>query len=300
MVVRMRTVDRASVRGVLGSAAAAALMLTAACSLDVGTEPTPTQSALVAAHLDELVTVMQWNSLRRARIDWNVVRREVRSLGRGAETVMDAEPAIRFALDALGDYHSSYTSHTGHRIHAPSRGCSATPIVAPDRPADIGYVRIPPYLGPLTGEGVALAESLQESIRTQDSPELVGWIVDLRGNRGGNMGPMLVGIGPILGTGLAGVFVAPTAQRSTWSYQDGAMTMDGRLVMSIPLWGPGRARRAGERSRPGVRSRCRMAPRQLSRRRSAGAPRRRPLRPVNCPARRVPTAPAAAPRGGPP
>jgi C-terminal processing protease CtpA/Prc len=47
-----------------------------------------------------------------------------------------------------------------------------------------------------------------------------GWIVDLRGNTGGNMWPMLSGIGPILGDGAVGSFVAADGN-VTWFYQDG-------------------------------------------------------------------------------
>ena len=47
-----------------------------------------------------------------------------------------------------------------------------------------------------------------------------GWIVDLRGNTGGNMWPMLTGIGPILGDGIVGSFVAADGN-ITWFYQDG-------------------------------------------------------------------------------
>jgi C-terminal processing protease CtpA/Prc len=47
-----------------------------------------------------------------------------------------------------------------------------------------------------------------------------GWIIDLRGNTGGNMWPMLTGIGPILGDGAVGSFVAADGN-ITWFYQDG-------------------------------------------------------------------------------
>jgi carboxyl-terminal processing protease len=47
-----------------------------------------------------------------------------------------------------------------------------------------------------------------------------GWIVDLRGNTGGDMWPMLTGIGPILGDGAVGAFVG-TDGKMTWFYQDG-------------------------------------------------------------------------------
>ena len=73
-----------------------------------------------------------------------------------------------------------------------------------------------------------------------------GWIVDLRGNTGGNMWPMLTGIGPILGDGIVGSFVAADGNM-TWFYQDGktgtrnpagletvSLTLDDAPVLMAP------------------------------------------------------------------
>ena len=40
-----------------------------------------------------------------------------------------------------------------------------------------------------------------------DRPGLIGWIVDLRTDGGGNMWPMMAGLGPILGEGIMGWIV---------------------------------------------------------------------------------------------
>jgi len=42
------------------------------------------------------------------------------------------------------------------------------------------------------------------SCASADRDDLIGWIVDLRGNGGGNMWPMLAGVGPVLGEGVVG------------------------------------------------------------------------------------------------
>jgi C-terminal processing protease CtpA/Prc len=73
-----------------------------------------------------------------------------------------------------------------------------------------------------------------------------GWIVDLRGNTGGNMWPMLTGIGPVLGDGPVGSFVAADGN-VTWFYQDGktgtrnpagvetvSLTLDEEPVLRTP------------------------------------------------------------------
>jgi hypothetical protein len=49
------------------------------------------------------------------------------------------------------------------------------------------------------------AASLQNVLRSLDVPTTCGWIVDLRKNIGGNMWPMLAGLGPLL-TGAAWIF----------------------------------------------------------------------------------------------
>ena len=48
-------------------------------------------------------------------------------------------------------------------------------------------------------DSVGFAISIENQIRAADAPDLAGWIVDLRGNTGGNMWPMIAGVGSTLG-----------------------------------------------------------------------------------------------------
>jgi carboxyl-terminal processing protease len=57
-----------------------------------------------------------------------------------------------------------------------------------------------------------------------------GWVVDLRGNTGGNMWPMIAGVGPIVGEGILGFFVDPDSVVKTWAYQDGGSLLDGVVL----------------------------------------------------------------------
>jgi carboxyl-terminal processing protease len=77
---------------------------------------------------------------------------------------------------------------------------------------------------------VAFADSLQQQIRTADAATVIGWVVDLRGNGGGNMWPRVAGVGPVLGEGVAGYFVPPTGAPVAWSYMGGGSFNDGVLV----------------------------------------------------------------------
>ena len=74
-----------------------------------------------------------------------------------------------------------------------------------------GYVNIPDFSG--GGEAATeFADVLQGEIERVDVEGVCGWVVDLRKNYGGNMWPMLAGVGPVLGEGIAG-FLRRTGRR---------------------------------------------------------------------------------------
>ena len=84
----------------------------------------------------------------------------------------------------------------------------------------IGYIKISgfSYTDSLCN---AFALRLQQIIKEIDNNNLKGWIIDLRNNTGGNMWPMLLGIGPIIGDGTAGYFVNDKKDFMAWGYSDG-------------------------------------------------------------------------------
>ena len=148
---------------------------------------------------------MQSNSINRDRINWIDFRAQVTQRAQGAQTIADAYPAISLALGLLGDHHSFYTAPGGALVSNPAgKRCSALPASTPLLPGDVGYVRVGSFGGSDPSAMTAFADSIQQQIRSTDSAELSGWIVDVRGNGGGNMWPMVAGVGPVLGDGVAG------------------------------------------------------------------------------------------------
>lgn len=99
-------------------------------------------------------------------------------------------------------------------------------------PANIGYIKVNAFSG-TAEQAAALAVSLQGQIKAQDSEDLIGWIVDLRNNGGGNMWPMITGIGPILGEGIAGYFASPDGAKTPWTYSAGASMAGGNTIISV-------------------------------------------------------------------
>jgi hypothetical protein len=208
----------------------AALNLAACGGSATPTQPTSVGSA--QAYVDELIGVMQANSINRLAIDWTMFRRDVTAQAAGAQSIPDTYNAIRTALGLLGDGHSSYRTPAGMVIFVPNRSCTPSAAGNPTVPATIGYVRVSSFSGS-GAEATAFASRVQGMIQTSDRDDLVGWIVDLRGNGGGNMWPMIAGVGPVLGEGLAGYFIDPLGVESLWEYRDGAALLGGVVQQRI-------------------------------------------------------------------
>ena len=204
-----------------------------ACGGSPSTAPSPAPgaqaSAVVIKYLNDLVDIMQANSVNRLVIEWTSFRSQVLSAAGSAQAIADASPAITVALGLLNDHHSFYQRATGGGISNPRfpSGCAVPAVADATVPADIGYLRIGAFSGNAAAE-VALATDLHSRIAAQDRDGLAGWIVDLRGNGGGDMWPMLAGAGPILGEGTAGYFIAP-AYTTAWGY-NGTASVDGTFL----------------------------------------------------------------------
>src|SRR6266508_3670577 len=78
------------------------------------TAPTSTSipgvSAVAENYLNEVVNLMQSNSINRSRIDWTDFRAQVNQRAQGAQTIADTYPAISVALGLLGDHHSFFVT----------------------------------------------------------------------------------------------------------------------------------------------------------------------------------------------
>lgn len=186
------------------------------------TQPTGVPSEQARAYLAELIGLMQAHSINRQTIDWDAFRTKVFAAAGGAQSIPATYPAIQVALDALGDGHSLYYASTGMVMGATRRvSCGRSTADVPSLPENIGYVRVAQFSGSAEA-ATTFATDLQRSIMSADRADMIGWIVDVRGNGGGNMYPMIAGVGPVLGEGVAGYFIDPAGVETAWEYRDGA------------------------------------------------------------------------------
>jgi carboxyl-terminal processing protease len=209
----------------------AACALATACSIPEPTGPAEFEWT-PPVYVGAILNLMELNSVNRLKIDWPAFRGQVTSASVGAKSLEETHPAILLALTLLGDGHSTFTSASGTVLRFRNRTCNAATVTTPSPPGSIGYVRVGGFSGNAV-EALSFADGIQAAIRSMDRDNLAGWIVDLRGNGGGNMWPMLAGVGPILAPGLAGSFIDPSGQRITWEYRDGGSFSGGFLVQGV-------------------------------------------------------------------
>lgn len=210
------------------------------------TRPTPPMPVYVREYLDGILDYMQARHVRRREIDWPALRRRVLEQAGDAQSIAELRSAIREALARLNDGHSAYLPVRSPAIRVNTRFCYGEPVTAlPGLPATIGYVRVGRVdPGSTIESNVAVVDSLQALIRAQDHDSVRGWIVDLRGNSGGNMWPMLAGIAPLLGDGTAGFFMFADTTRP-FGVHDGAASFDRFRMIGATV--PYRVRREGPR-----------------------------------------------------
>jgi carboxyl-terminal processing protease len=196
-----------------------------------GSQPAADISAEAQAYVDAVLDLMQQHSINREQIDWDALRARTYRRAYGARTTGDTYRAIQYALGDLGGSHSFLM--TPEQVAEMEDGSLNASVPAPSGrllAGKLAYVSLPAFAGSMEA-AAEHATAIQQIIRDLDAEKPCGWIVDLRENLGGSMWPMLAGIGPILGEGLVGKFVAPDGSETAWYYMDG-QALEGNAVQT--------------------------------------------------------------------
>lgn len=185
----------------------------------------PATNPEVESYLNTLMSNMEKNSINRKTINWETFKKNVLTKAAGTQSLEDAKTkeAIQLALTQLQDSHSFFVTGKGEYLpnNNPVYCTNATPVI-PTVTKEIGYVKVGTFSGTSQSvEAINYANAIQNAIKTADNDDIRGWIVDLRDNRGGNMWPMMGGIGSILGEGTAGYFINPEGGSDGWGYNNG-------------------------------------------------------------------------------
>ena len=173
------------------------------------------------AYLEEALNIMKYVSLYRDRIDWEALHARAFKIAEHAQIPADTYDAIEFALNELGDHHSHFRP-PDEVVQVKQTTLNDIPFPQGKLMFDkIGFIKIESFNSPDDSERSKYASFVQHLIRDLDAHNACGWIIDLRENTGGSAGPMLAGLGPILGEGEIGAGIDADGEKSIWVYRDG-------------------------------------------------------------------------------
>jgi carboxyl-terminal processing protease len=138
-----------------------------------------------------------------SRVDWEGAEAHARLLMKEGR---DTKDAITYLVAQLKDGHSFYISKA-QADRALGNSSVENLGVEHATYGRIEYLKIPSFAGNVEARMAAYANEIRRPIARRGRWSPCGWIVDLRSNSGGNMGPMLAGLQPFLGDGALGHFV---------------------------------------------------------------------------------------------
>jgi len=186
-------------------------------------KPSPQRYADIALDLME-------NGYYAAGPEWAAQRAEVEAKAEGATSMGELHAPLAAAVEAAGGKHSFLLEPTEVELWSISAldEFSAPTVTTAD---GITTVTVPAV-------GAVSEEMQRHYARTAASgivdaaDQTCGWIIDLRGNTGGTMYPMLSGMTPLLPNGTAMTFRTRTgADTPVTIYEDGAGI--GRTAISV-------------------------------------------------------------------
>lgn len=194
-------------------------------------------SKKASAFIEDITSIASKHSIVKDSVNWEKVRENMKSLAGGAKTTRDCYPAANYLikeLHAKGDNHSGFyppeintrrktENMDGRQPESKYLGNS------------IAYISVPGFSSINEKLGEAFATKIQTMIKTLDSSYTIAtWIVDLRENTGGNMYPMIAGLGPVLGDDTLGYFYMPvTKEKHAWYYSQGMSGSDDTALCKV-------------------------------------------------------------------
>jgi carboxyl-terminal processing protease len=193
----------------------------------------PTISPQAAAYLEAALEIMETNSLNRLETNWDETRALAAQLARDAQTPADIHAVITYLLPTVGGRHSFFMTPEEASKLEQGTLAAVSPPSAKLLLNRLGFVAIQSVQTLNAEQETEYATLAQQLIREVDAQSPCGWIVDLRNNSGGNMWPMLTGLGPILGEGVAGKFIEPDGHEQEWSYRGGQSFIDDEVVTGV-------------------------------------------------------------------
>jgi carboxyl-terminal processing protease len=211
-----------------------------------------TSDARAEAYITVACDTIARHSLRRDSVDLDALRLTALQVAGSEGDPRDLHLAVEYLLNGLGDHHSFLMKPEEVKAW---QGNGPPPAIEYPTHRVIegcGYVDVRKFDSSDSLVMLAFADTIQQALARCEAQGVHGWIVDLRNNMGGNMAPMVCGLGPLFDAGTLGQLIDIDGKARHWYYRDGRYGWDETVEMLPPrpvtlkkhlpiavLWGPG-------------------------------------------------------------
>jgi carboxyl-terminal processing protease len=184
-----------------------------------------------SAYLDTALGHLEKNFLRTEQINWQAVRTGSREMAKDAKTFRDTYSAIRWAIFQLKEPHSFFLEP---EQVSNARMPELQPIPTAQQLGKVGYINVLSHGADGRLQQGTYQDIVHDAVRNLDEQGVCGWLVDLSHNGGGNMYPMIAGLGALLGEGEHGIFLgAKKTSLATWGYKAGASVIGDTPIARV-------------------------------------------------------------------
>lgn len=178
-----------------------------------------------AAYAEAALRLMD-NGYYAAGEPWRRARQKAVEATRQAPNYVATLPALREALAVAGGPHSKLLN-SGQSL-AERVGKPQPPTVR--TVGGISTVKVPAIVAD-AATSQSYADTLAGALVKASASTSCGWVVDLRGNTGGDMNPMLAGLSPLLGEGKLGGFIDKRGIKTELSLHRGAVQLGNQTTL---------------------------------------------------------------------
>ena len=187
-------------------------------------------SRLAERYITAVCDTISENSLVRDSVNITKLKTVALAIAGDAMDYADCFLSVNFLLESLrpfGDNHSFFM--TAEEVANWENEGSEVSEIEPHGAHVIdscGYLLIPAFHGGNQKQIETFARGVQRSIDSLYNLGIKGWIVDLRQNTGGNMEPMIAGLGPLFSDNKLGSLINVNGVPASWFYEDGRYYWD--------------------------------------------------------------------------
>lgn len=182
----------------------------------------------------EVSNIIKSKSLFSSSLNWNEVSKELAALPLGKNDSTDRKTICGYftrKLRAAGDKHSLFLTQAGIASFT-NRNFELKQPESKYLGNGIGLIKVPACITFNNTKDKVFADSIRFQIKKIDlENEIIGWVIDLRNNNGGNMWPMIAGLNALIEDGTIGYLVATNKNKEKeWKTENGRINFSRELT----------------------------------------------------------------------